>query len=675
MASIPQRQDTSLTGWTWLNGFLTGAASCLCIPLSRKKSKLYDPLPSNTITDGIPQGSTYNNSVNLDRDTVKVRITVRANPDAKNGETEATPLLVAVLDSAAPEPTETSKLAGAAGRQTSVSAIRNSQGIIHLQLPKDNGPKKKLRLILRIVAPETRQEGEGTADVDVDQRIEYPDDIAGPHDMVGDRCDSGHEIESRIVEEIEENEDAEDSVEVEPPENQSMHAPTCDPNKNSCHRIKWNKESYLNCKDPPAVKITDHEVLPAQLQYVPASRRTMAISHVWSHGQGGRPHLGINSCLYQWYRAIAKKQWDAQRGVARCDSFWIDAACIPDEYGLRREAIANINNVFRNAAVVLVIDRGIMECVASNSEEDMVLVHDAWQNSEWNKRAWTLLEGIRGTEQLHLLCAKDRVISVKDMARRMRRLEKVKLMGREKSELLGLFEKAPAGYSFPFESGGTLLAKRTASRPGDIAVIWSLLCPKACRKEICYDMAELLSRVAQGPGIRTCFLMATMPRLKMPGFRWGPTGAKTSRFNYRFSEKQSDHSALAKCRGDPLGLTAGWLVWELQSQSDWPEYLTLLALDYVEPLDLSSCLRSGQRVALLQAATGRGRLCHNSLSYITSHRLVAVCFLVRDQGKDQYEWKGLFYIHKVTSGVGSDWYISDPGDLSAHFTWKEVTLV
>jgi hypothetical protein len=207
----------------------------------------------------------------------------------------------------------TLELADAAGQQKSVSAIRDSQGIIHLQLPKDNVPTKILRLILRIIAP---QEMEGTADVEPGQRIKYSDDITGPHDIAGDRCGTGHEVESRIAGEFDENEDAESLIEVEPPENQSMHAPTCDPNTNTCHRIKWDKKSYLHCKTPPAVKITDHEVLPAQLQYIPASRRTLAIFHVWSHGQGGRPHLGINSCLYQWYRAIAKRQWNTH-----CDSF------------------------------------------------------------------------------------------------------------------------------------------------------------------------------------------------------------------------------------------------------------------------------------------------------------------------------------------------------------------
>jgi hypothetical protein len=426
------------------------------------------------------------------------------------------------------------------------------------------------------------------------------------------------------------------------------------------------------------VKITDDNEVPEQLEYVAASHRTMAISHVWSHGQGGRPHLGINACLYQWYRAIARRQWDAERGVPRCDSFWIDSACIPDEYGLRKEAISNINTIFSNAGVVMVIDRDIMDCVASRSEEDMVSLHEAWQNSEWNKRAWTLLEGVRGTGHLHLLCAKDRVVSVKDMIQRMRRLNKVRLWGQEDPELVSVFERDPADYSFPFEHAGTLLARRTASRPGDIPVIWSLLCPNACGNGIYDNMASLLRKVAQGPGIHTCFLMATMPRLRVPGFCWGPTGDPSSAFNYRASRKEPDNSALGIWRSGSLGLTARWLVWELRSPSDWPANLRLAALVGTKrgpDVTLCTfCLRSGQRVALLQAADQHGRLCHASLrSYSISRRLVAGCLCRGGRWGGVYEWKGLFIVEKKDRWVG--WSEAELENLTAHFICKEMTLM
>ncbi|CAI6079330.1 unnamed protein product, partial [Clonostachys chloroleuca] len=53
------------------------------------------------------------------------------------------------------------------------------------------------------------------------------------------------------------------------------------------------------------------------------------------------------------------------------------------------------------------------------------------------------------------------------MAKRIKRLEKVRHLGGKKPELLSFFADASAGHSLPFERGGTLLAERTASRPGD----------------------------------------------------------------------------------------------------------------------------------------------------------------------------------------------------------------
>jgi hypothetical protein len=93
MPSIPKLQDTSWAGWIWLNGFLAAVASFLCVLFPRKKTKLYNPLPSLTIIDEIPQGSMYIDLDNLNNDTANVRITVRAKPHATyiGEKTEATP--------------------------------------------------------------------------------------------------------------------------------------------------------------------------------------------------------------------------------------------------------------------------------------------------------------------------------------------------------------------------------------------------------------------------------------------------------------------------------------------------------------------------------------------------------------------------------------------------------
>lgn len=81
---------------------------------------------------------------------------------------------------------------------------------------------------------------------------------------------------------------------------QSQHTSSCG---GRCERIRWSEESYRSFTGARAVCIDSNNNC---LQYCEANPRTMAISHVWSHGQGGRPEHGINVCLHQKYSSLAK---------------------------------------------------------------------------------------------------------------------------------------------------------------------------------------------------------------------------------------------------------------------------------------------------------------------------------------------------------------------------------
>lgn len=83
-------------------------------------------------------------------------------------------------------------------------------------------------------------------------------------------------------------------------------------------RASWDEVSYRSIEGPRAVSVPLTK--NGKIRYCSVSETTMAISHVWSHGQGGRPHLGINECLHRRYAQLA-----TQFG---CDSYWIDAACM-----------------------------------------------------------------------------------------------------------------------------------------------------------------------------------------------------------------------------------------------------------------------------------------------------------------------------------------------------------
>lgn len=118
-------------------------------------------------------------------------------------------------------------------------------------------------------------------------------------------------------------------------ENQSGHDNKCAGN---CPKMLWDEASYRSLSGARAVSLDSDHRGDALIKYCPASPNTLAISHVWSHGQGGRPEVGFNCCLYLRYRRIAQS--------FGCDSYWMDTPCIPDDHELRNESISKINDVF-----------------------------------------------------------------------------------------------------------------------------------------------------------------------------------------------------------------------------------------------------------------------------------------------------------------------------------------
>ncbi|KAK6713609.1 hypothetical protein SNK04_004573 [Fusarium graminearum] len=83
-------------------------------------------------------------------------------------------------------------------------------------------------------------------------------------------------------------------------------------------------------------------------------------------------------------------------------------------HDLRMEAIMNINSVFSESRVVLLCDRDLMEIDVSVLEGAEHLSQKAICLREsilctllacdWNVRAWTLLEALRGRKNIHILC-------------------------------------------------------------------------------------------------------------------------------------------------------------------------------------------------------------------------------------------------------------------------------
>lgn len=275
---------------------------------------------------------------------------------------------------------------------------------------------------------------------------------------------------------------------------QSVHDKQCDM---TCTRKTWNENSYFRLRDGRAVDIYQDSNM---LEYTIADSQTLAISHVWSHGQGGRPETGINSCLHKRYYQLAK--------MLGCRSYWIDAACIPSENAARQQAIKMINNIFRTSKATLIIDVDLLSVDITKYKENEVEIAETLLSillvCDWNVRAWTMLEAMRSSQSLYILCSGDRIIRLHDILSSVIRKGSISL-----ALLLGSAQHllpAPPDTNISAEKGGALLSRRHASKQLDEIVIWGLLCGIAVPK----DAAQFWRSQEK---VRTGFLLSSAPRI------------------------------------------------------------------------------------------------------------------------------------------------------------------
>jgi hypothetical protein len=339
-----------------------------------------------------------------------------------------------------------------------------------------------------------------------------------------------------------------------------------------CKKYYWDRESYVSKSGGRAVSI--QETGNGLLKYTKASETTMAVSHVWNHGQGGRPETGLNACLHERYSYIAIK--------SGFSSYWMDTPCIPSEHKLRQKAIREINNVFMHSNMTLVCDKDIMKIdikdLTIKIRESLLA---ALLVCDWNTRSWTLLEAIRADHNIQLLCKDNRFISLKenlDVCNRDGSLDIATLfltarhlIPRKRTRIPDPNEcnssdsdNDPEPFrKFELEEAAVLLSNRVASRPGDEIVIWSLL----CGDDVFDDAASFWASLV-GNSLSTSFLLSSAPRLQnIPGFSWAPLRpdlekpSTTAQNSFRDGERFLPFPALTD-RGEITsdGLKADWAV-------------------------------------------------------------------------------------------------------------------
>ena len=365
-------------------------------------------------------------------------------------------------------------------------------------------------------------------------------------------------------------EECERFLSSQPEEQHFAHDKYCDAQE--CRRIQWDEISYRNSPSPRAVlvKLTPKD-LEYRLTYCRAGSRTLTVSHVWSHGQGGRPEDGINLCLHRRYCTLAT--------LHCCESYWIDTACIPNDSISRTEAIKKIDTVFQDNKITLICDKDLMAIDIPN-----VLDLQRWEIivstllvCDWNIRAWTLLEAVKGKRQLYILTESNHAVNFLDGISLLARSGPLDLVVSLSAVDYLLPSPASSTQTMTnFEEVGHVLSHRHASREGDDIAIWSLLSTGSYLS----TMPDLLRHVRV---VKTGFLVSSSPRCAVEGFGWAPQTPrlrtikgtvypiKPDYFETHYPVKiyhSYDGKGSIEGTVNMVGFKACWLVLMLQSESD-----------------------------------------------------------------------------------------------------------
>lgn len=109
----------------------------------------------------------------------------------------------------------------------------------------------------------------------------------------------------------------------------------------------------------------------------------------WADGLGSTTEVGLPACQISRISSIARQ-------FVPDGAFWVDALCVPEAKGLRKEAILLMAETYRRADKVVVSDASIRAfCTSSSSLQELAF---RVQASSWMQRLWTLQEAILARE-------------------------------------------------------------------------------------------------------------------------------------------------------------------------------------------------------------------------------------------------------------------------------------
>ncbi|KAG0130678.1 hypothetical protein HOY82DRAFT_561873 [Tuber indicum] len=274
----------------------------------------------------------------------------------------------------------------------------------------------------------------------------------------------------------------------------------------------------INCRDADG----DHPDI--QLEVV-TSAPYIAISHVWAQGLGNAQANSLPRCQL----ARIKRMVSGIHPIDPTDNaselgVWMDTLCIPVAphlKPLRKLSIARLEETYRNADQILVVDKDLMSAsrLASRIEKATRLLC-----SSWMRRLWTYQEAVvsnlhpnctklqvqfsDGPVMFHSLCANPISLCHSEMAIR------------------GLLLALPltGSVSFMFSTLSRALRYRTTSRQSDEAICLAAVLGRDVSKVIATDnteerMAIFYSFIDTVPAE---IIFGKAPRLHIDGYRWAP---------------------------------------------------------------------------------------------------------------------------------------------------------
>jgi hypothetical protein len=352
----------------------------------------------------------------------------------------------------------------------------------------------------------------------------------------------------------------------------------------------------------------------------------------------------------------------------------MDTPCIPEDHELRAEAIANINDVFANSKITLVRDRDLMEVDISEILEPGLLRKEPEhyptiesfktnvQVSEsllvlllvcdWNVRAWTLLEAMKGRENIYLLCKNNATISLREALQTVLHQEAIdiSILYLTAQHLLPRrVTHKPIEQRYlrqieliSLEEAGSLLSHRHASRDGDDTIIWSLLfnehpvhTPEAMWKTDDWPHSWFINSsflISSAPGIRGVKGLSWAPL--SPTIRLGPEQELIGQQSYVATAT----SETSQCSVTPDGLEGAWFTYRFACNESARNvgYLAEIVALYLQGYQLGILLQP-------MSLNFEQKFVLRTLRHLDGP-VLAVCGSMGDtlawEWKGVYEWKG-----------------------------------